>query len=245
MIDQQARKISRDRGFNYGAQDFLEGEKREKFQEDFTKELEKVCAKQNVLIRSAFIRNIVIPEPFLKQQRDKQIAVETKTTTEARQETQETDNKVALEKSTIDQAEQKVKAETKRLVAGIDQEQKNVTSEVETQVKELESSYAAKMAKLDAERTRATGDAKNDATKLKETATSGIHKMKLEVFQNDGNAYLRYTLADQLNKDVILRLFHSGPGTFWTNLGDKNMTLMLPTPGATAPAADAKTTPDK
>ena len=36
---------------------------------------------------------------------------------------------------------------------------------------------------------------------------------------------------------VVLRLFHSGPGTFWTNLGDKNMTLMLPAPGATPPPA--------
>ena len=245
VIDLQAKKISQDRGFNYDAQDFLEGEKREKFQQDFTKELEKVCAKQNVLIRSAFIRNIVIPETILKQQRDKQIAIETKTTTEARELTQETENKVALEKSTIAQSEQKVRAETKRLVAGIDQESENAASEVETQVKEMRSSYAAKMAKLDAERTRATGDAKNEATRMKETATSGIHKMKLEVFQNDGNAYLRYTLADQLNKDVILRLFHSGAGTFWTNLGDKNMTLMLPTPGATTPAPDAKTTPEK
>ena len=245
VIDQQARKISRDRGFNYGAQDFLEGDKRERFQQDFTKELEKVCLKEHVLIRSAFIRNIVIPEAFLKQQRDKQIAVETKTTTEARQTTQESDNKVTLEKSTIAQAEQKVKAETKRLVASIDQESQNIASEVEAQVKELQSSYAAKMAKLDAERTRATGDAKNAAVKMKETAASGIHKMKLEVFQNDGAAYLRYTLADQLNKDVILRLFHSGPGTFWTNLGDKNMTFMLPAPSATVPTADAKTTPDK
>ena len=96
------------------------------------------------------------------------------------------------------------------------------------------------MAKLDAERTLATGNAKNAAEKLKETATNGIHKMKLEVFQNDGAAYLRYTLADQLNKDVILRLFHSGPGTFWTNLGDKHMTFMLP-----APTTDPKTTTAK
>ncbi len=245
VIDQQAKKISRDRGLNYGAQDFLEGEKREKFQGDFTEELKKVCAKQNVLIRSAFIRDIIIPEAFLKQQRDKQIAIETKTTTVARQETQEAENEVAREKGMIAQAVTLVEADTKRLVAGVGQERENVASEVEAQVKELQSSFAVKTAKLDAERTRATGDAKNAAVKLKETATSGIHKMKLEVFQNDGAAYLRYTLADQLNKDVILRLFHSGPGTFWTNLGDKNMTLMLPAPGATAPPADAKTTPDK
>jgi regulator of protease activity HflC (stomatin/prohibitin superfamily) len=236
VIDQQAHRISRDRGFNYGAQDFLEGDKRERFQDDFTKELDKACEKQHVLVRSAFIRNIVIPEPFLKQQRDRQIAVETKTTTLAREETQESENQMRAEQKKIDRADQEVRAETKKLVAGIDQERDNVGSEVDTQLKELRSNYAAKMAQLDAERTKVSGDAKQEATKMKETATSSIHKMRLAVFQNDGAAYLRYTLADQLNKDVVLRLFHSGPGTLWTNLGDKNTTLMLPAPGATAPA---------
>ncbi len=241
VVDQHARRISRDRGFNYGAQDFLEGAQREKFQQDFTRELDDACRRQHVLIQSAFIRNIVIPEPFLKQQRDRQIAVETKATTRAREETQDSENKMQAEKAMIDQAEQNVRAETKRLVAGIDQERQNTASEVEAQRKELQSSYAAKMAQLDAERTRATGDAKNEAVKMKETAENSIHKMRLEVFQNDGEAYLRYTLADQLNKDVVLRLFQAGPGTFWTNLGDKNMTLMVPAGGAAtpAPAADA------
>ena len=42
--------------------------------------------------------------------------------------------------------------------------------------------------------------------------------MKLDAFRNDGNAYLRYTLAKELNPKVVLRLFHAGPGTFWTDL---------------------------
>jgi hypothetical protein len=104
----------------------------------------------------------------------------------------------------------------------------------------LKTSTVEAEQKLEVEQKKLEQDLKNAETKLKETATSGIHKMRLDVFQNDGAAYLRYTLADQLNKDVILRLFHSGPGTFWTNLGDKNMTFMLP-----APTADAKTTPEK
>ena len=29
-----------------------------------------------------------------------------------------------------------------------------------------------------------------------------------------------------------LRLFHSGPGTLWTNMGNKNMSFMLPLPAA-------------
>jgi hypothetical protein len=63
--------------------------------------------------------------------------------------------------------------------------------------------------------------------------------MKMDIFQNDGNAYLRYTLADQLNPKLVLRLFHSGQGTFWTNMGDKNMQLMLP--AASPPAAPVPT----
>ena len=166
VIDQQARKISRDRGFNYGAQDFLEGDKREKFQEDFTKELEKVCQKENVLIRSAFIRNIVIPEAFLKQQRDKQIAVETKTTTEARQETQETDNQggAGEEHDRPGGAEGAGRTPSAGGRHRPGTRKRRVGSRGPGQG--TGASYAAKMAKLDAERTRATGDAKNDGDKV-------------------------------------------------------------------------------
>jgi hypothetical protein len=65
----------------------------------------------------------------------------------------------------------------------------------------------------------------------------------MDVFQNDGNAYLRYTLADQLNPKLVLRLFHSGPGTLWTNMGDKNTQLLLPAAGATVPATTSNTVP--
>ena len=69
VIDQHVRKICPDRGSNFGAQDFLDGAKREKFQEDFRLEMDKACKENNVIIRSAFIRNIIIPETFLEQKR--------------------------------------------------------------------------------------------------------------------------------------------------------------------------------
>src|SRR5262249_30933578 len=72
VIDLQARAIGRDKGIDYGAQDLLEGTRREKFQEDFTKELVRVCKAKGVTIHSAFIRNIDIPEQYLKPIRDKQ-----------------------------------------------------------------------------------------------------------------------------------------------------------------------------
>jgi hypothetical protein len=96
---------------------------------------------------------------------------------------------------------------------------------------------------LDAERKKSLGEAEAEVTKLKETARSSLYKMKMDVFQNDGNAYLRYTLADQLSPKLVLRLFHSGNGTFWTNMGDKNMQLMLPATNSTGSPKAGETTP--
>jgi regulator of protease activity HflC (stomatin/prohibitin superfamily) len=239
VIYLQAQKIGQNRGSNYRAEDFLEGDKREGFQNDFIAELDKVCEKQKVIVRTAFIRNIVIPESVLKQKRDRQLAIETTTTSEAKEATAQSDAEVARAQALIPQAEAEVKAETARLVAGINQEKQNLTVQTDAEIKELQSDYKSQKAQLEAEKTRVLGEAKASAARMKNTAEGSIHKMKLEAFQNDGDAYLRATLADKLNPDVVLRLFQSGAGTFWTNLDNKSMTLMLPAAGAPAPAKPA------
>jgi hypothetical protein len=235
VISVQASNISQYRGANYGAQDFLDGEKREAFQTDFQEELTRVCAEKNVAVRSAFIRNIVISDLFLQQKRDRQLANEMRDTNKAKQEMASSEAAVQREKSMVQQSEIKVQAETAALVALIERNVENLTSLTEAEIEKLKSTYAAQTAQLDAERKKTLGGAEAEVTKMKETAKSSLYKMKMDVFQNDGNAYLRYTLADQLNPKLVLRLFHSGPGTFWTNMGDKNMQLLLPTAGGTVP----------
>jgi hypothetical protein len=237
VISVHASNISQYRGATYGAQDFLDGEKRESFQSDFEEELKRVCSEKNVVIRSAFIRNIVIPEAFLKQKRDRQLAIEMRLTNKAKQETATSEAAVQRERSMVLQSEIKVAAETAVLVAGIDREAENITSLTEAEVEKLKATYGAKTAQLDAERKKTMGEAEAEVTKLKETAKSSLYKLKMDVFQNDGNAFMRYTLADQLNPHLVLRLFHSGPGTFWTNMGDKNTQLLLPTAGSSGTPA--------
>ncbi|MFQ3592835.1 MAG: SPFH domain-containing protein [Gemmataceae bacterium] len=228
VIDQHARKICRDRGFNYGAQDFLEGEKREKFQQDFRAELDKVCKEDNVIIRSAFIRNIIIPDTFLSQKREERIAVEAKLTSEALTLTEITKAEVAKAQQEIKQREQEVLAETDRMVAVIEREVENVRELTRAQLEKLRAEYGARIAQLDGQRIKITGEAKAKAKELEETARAGLYKMKLDVFGKDPEAYLRYTMARELNPELRLRLFQSGPGTFWTNMGDKNMNFLMP-----------------
>ncbi|HEY1602563.1 MAG TPA: SPFH domain-containing protein [Pirellulales bacterium] len=248
VIDVQAHAIGRDKGIDYGVQDFLEGAKREAFQTDFTNELTRVAKEKSVTVHSAFIRNIVIPEAYLKPIRDKQIAAETKVTNQAKEATAQSVADVEREQQMIPQREAEVAAETQRLVAGIDRDVENVQTRTENEVEKLDAEYQAQIAALDAQRIQAIGEADAQVSKLKETAKASLYQMKMNVFQNNGEAFLKYSMADQLNPQMIVRLFHSGPGTFWTNMEGKGLNFMLPAGGSTptaqsVPAKEGKSDP--
>jgi hypothetical protein len=236
VIDVQAHAIGRDKGIEYGVQDFLEGTKREKFQQDFTTELTRVCKGKNVTVHSAFIRNIVIPEAYLQPIRAKQIAAETELTNRAKEATAQSEAEVEREFQMISQRSKEVEAETKRLVAGIDRQSENVVINTEAEIKKLKAQYAAQIAELESQKVRVLGDAESKVKTMTETAKSDLYRLKMAVFENDGGAFLRYTMSERLSPDLILRLFHSGPGTFWTNMDGKGMNFMMPVGGA-SPAA--------
>jgi regulator of protease activity HflC (stomatin/prohibitin superfamily) len=245
VISVQAHAIGRDKGITYGIQDFLEGSTRERFQESFTQELTRVCKAKNVTIHSAFIRRIDIPEQYLKPIRDKQIAAETELTTKAKEVTAETENQVETEERKIQFEVEKVQALTKQMVANIDQEVKNIKVRTDAEIEKLKAEYGSKIAALEADKTQLLGQTEAEVSKLQETAKSNLYKLKLDVFQSDNSAFLRYTLAKELNPNLVLRLFHSGTGTFWTNMGDKNLNLMLPATGGPEKAERTKTVPVK
>jgi hypothetical protein len=230
VIKLQAHAIGRDKGIDYGVQELLEGSQREKFQRDFTNELIKKCSVKNVAVRSAFIRDIVIPEVYLKPIREKQVAAETELTNAALQVTAAIQAEVETEKQLVTQKVKEVEAETMRIVAKINQDRENVASKTSSEIERLQADYQAKIAEKDAERVRVLGEAKAEAAKLTETAKNSLYQMKMEVFQGDPNAYLRYTLAESLNPKMSIRLMHSGPGTFWTNMDGKGFNLMMPAP---------------
>src|SRR5262249_53172832 len=161
VIDLHVRQICQVRGSKYGAQDFLDGEKREKFQADFRTELGKVCKAENVIVRSAFIRNIIIPDRFLAEKREQRLAVETKMTAL-------TEAEVAEAQKGIGAREAEVQAETARMVAVVERETANVKQLVEADIDRLVAEYGAQIAELEAERKKVLGEAEAEASKLKE-----------------------------------------------------------------------------
>lgn len=231
VIKLNVKNISRNKGQDYGAEDFLDGDKREQFQTDFTRELERACTEDHIIVRHAFIRNIIITDTFLKPKRDEQLAKEKAVTQKEQTLTAETDNDVVAAERTIALEVGKVEATTEKLVGAINREAENLALVTDAEIEKLKDEFAATIAILDAERQELLGRAKADSQKMVNTAKSGLHKMQMEVFASDGNAFLQYTLSQSLNPALRLRLFQSGPGTFWTNMGDKSMNLFLPTQG--------------
>jgi hypothetical protein len=196
-----------------------------------------------VSIHSAFIRNIVIPEEYLKPIREKQVAAETVLTNQAKEETAKSTRDLEREKLLVDQEVAKVKAETERTVAGTERQVQNVSTRTQAELEKLNADYQAKIAVLEADQERLLGEAKAKATEWKETARASLYKLKMDVFRNDGDAFLRYTLAEKLNPNVSVRLVHSGQGTFWTNMDGKGLQFQIPALGGTQPKPPASVPP--
>jgi hypothetical protein len=182
-------------------------------------------------VRNAFIRNIIIPDAFLKPKRDEQLAKEKGITQKELTLTAETHNKVVAAQQKIELEVAKVEATTAQMVAAIGREVDNLKITTDAAVEKLQDEYAARIAILNADRTECLGRAEAASKKMVNEAKSGLHKMQMDVFTNDSYAFLRYTLAQNLSPALRLRLFQSGPGTLWTNLGDKSVNLFVPGPG--------------
>ena len=236
VVDLRTHAIGRDRGSDYGIQDLLVGSRRQKFQEDFTNDLIAACKEKYVTVHSAFIRNINFPPGYLKTIQERQLSTVRAETSKARQTTNQTLVQVEEAKQTIDQEVKRVEADTKSQVAVIEGQILNLKARTQGQLKQMQAENLATITKLSAQAETELGKARAEATEMEETAKSSLFQMKMAAFQNDPTAFLRYTLAKDLNKDLRLRLFQTGPGTFWTNMeGSKGMNLML-TPAGAAPA---------
>jgi hypothetical protein len=126
------------------------------------------------------------------------------------------------------------------MVALVERKTDNVRVLTEAEVEKIKAEYGLKIADLETQRRTILGKAEAEATALKEKAKSGLYKMKLDVFGRDGDAYLRYSMAQQLSPKMQLRLFQSGQGTLWTNMGRKDMNFLLPLGGEAKPAEKAE-----
>ena len=222
IIMPQITSISRNKGSEYRAKDFIVGEGREKFQNDLTQALQKTLGSKNIIIHNALIRHVEVPMQILDPIQQASIAIEQDLTNKERQNTAKKSAELNTELSLIEQRREQVAEETKKIKAEIraDQEKQVATIAAEALRKVAEIDRDTKG--IEADTLRIISKAEADAIKLIEGEKAKGLQLKATAFGNP-SAYALHEFAEQLNPDVKINIIHAGEGTLWTDLEKTNL----------------------
>lgn len=229
IIGPQLRSICRNIGSTYAARDFIQGEKREKFQKDLTAELQRVCRAKNLEILIALVREIEVHAPssgsgagdevtedLKRTMQQGFIAIENQLTKEKQRDAATVRAQLEEERKKVDIARERVRADSRVMVAGILAEGEKQAATIDAQAALEIAAIQQEVAKLDAQRIEILGRARADVEKLKKDAEAKGYQMLVEAL-GGGDAYNLYTFAENFRPESI-NLFYAGEGTFWTDL---------------------------
>jgi len=217
IIIPQSQSIGRLQGSTFKAKDFLLGESREKFQQVFRNFLFEVGKEKNIVVHSAFIRNIILPESLLEPIRERYVAVEKEVTANAWGKAKESAGELQRETSLIKQRTLEVQAEADALVKVIAAEKTRDKEKIAAETRRKVAEKQAEIAEIDAESTVILGEA--DADVLRWNGEAEGNGLKLEVNAlGSPDAYTQYRLAKKLPKDMRISIVRTGDGTLWTDL---------------------------
>jgi regulator of protease activity HflC (stomatin/prohibitin superfamily) len=228
VIGPQLRSICRNIGSTYAARDFIQGEKRERFQRDLTAELQRICREKHVEVLLALVREIeviapdatpgdnVVTEDLKRTIQQSYIAVEKQITKEKQREAAAVRAQLEEERKKIDIVRELIQAETRLRVEGIGADAEKQAAEIDARAQLEVAGIMQQVAELEARRVQILGQAGADVERMKNAAEAQGYRMLVDAFGSP-NAYNLYTFAENFQPESI-RLFYAGEGTFWTDL---------------------------
>ncbi|MBQ9367924.1 MAG: hypothetical protein IJT83_09105 [Victivallales bacterium] len=226
IILPQVLSVSRLKGSSYGAQDFILGEGREKFQNDLREELEKTLATKNIIVHNAIIRTVEIPMDILQPIRAVSLAQEQNLTNISMQETAKKLGELNTETELIEQRRREVIQETEKLVATTAAECKREVETIGAEVKLKVAEIGVKRSELMAKITSLKGETEANVKFLTANESALGEAMLSKAL--GGGQYLAYMKAvEALNPKITTKVIYAGDGTLWTDL--EKAALPLPT----------------
>lgn len=227
VIEPQLRSICRNIGSTYAARDFIQGEKREKFQKDLKDELQRVCRSKNIEVLLALVREIEVQSPDAQEGRgvledlkrtiqESYVAKEKQLTKEKQRDAATAKAQLEEFKKKVDIAREMIRAQTRVLVANIEADGAKTAAEVDAQAALDVATIQQQVAQLEARRIEIMGQARADVEKLRKAAEAQGFKLLVDAF-GSARAYNLYTFAENFNPQSI-KMFYAGEGTFWTDL---------------------------
>ena len=225
IILPQVLSISRIKGSNYKAQDFIMGDGREKFQNDLRDELKATLAGKHIVVHNAIIRNVEIPQDILKPIQAVSLAREQNLTNLAMQTTAKKLAELNTETELIEQRRREVGQETRKIVALINAEARREVASIDASTRLQVANIGLKRAEIIARTNQVTGEAQVKAKYLVENEAAKGELLKAKAL-GDASLMGQLYMIDKLSPAVETQVIYAGEGTLWTDL--KNPAVSVP-----------------
>ena len=217
IIMPQITSISRNKGSEYRAKDFIVGEGREKFQDDLNYSLEQTLGAKGIRVYNALIRHVEVPDEIREPIQQASIAVEQDLTNKERQNTARKQAELNTELSLIKQRGEQVMQETEKIKAEIAADLGKQVAEIQAETLKKAAEIKKLTAAIDADKVRVLGQAKASALQKVDGERANGLQLKTAVFK-DPAAYAKWRFAETLNPEMKLNILYAGEGTLWTDL---------------------------
>lgn len=198
IILPNARSFCRLRGSDNSGRDFILGEKRLEFQQDFQHTLEETCRVQGIDIVQALITRISPPQQIALPVRERQIAVQQAEQYKKQIEQQASEQQLRIEQELVKQ---------KQILVEVEREVVTLTTEAQRsqEVAVIEANQRKKVAEVElaaaadqAQAITAHGEAAAEVINFENEAEAAGWQKSVEAYDGNGDEFARWVMLKKL-----------------------------------------------
>lgn len=198
VILPNARAYTRLRGSNHSGKEFIVGDTRAVFQENFQKTMKSTCDEQGIEVIQALITTIKPPEKIAAPVRRRQIALQQEAQYKKEIEQQLAEQNLAIQKATVDQKKAQVVAEQEVVVVTTEARKKQEVALIDANKRLAVAEQKLLAAKDLAAAIMAKGRADADVIQFGNQADAAGWQKSIAAFSGNGNEFARWTLYKKM-----------------------------------------------
>lgn len=245
IIIPQVVSICKNAGSDLTTQNFIAGQTREKFQERFTQELQKIGKEKGIHFLIALVRGFHPDSEIAETIQAKMLAEEEMITLAAERDRDAVAADLEAAKRKVQTALRDFDAETAALVAGEKEEGNKQAATAKAEADRKVAGIDKEVALIDAKGVQIAGKAEADVAKKLAEAKADLLRLMVTAY-GGAESYNLAMFAQNLSEDLQVEYRYAGAGTLWTDTTRSTEDLaarrMLATQPVTAapPAKSAK-----
>ena len=217
IIEPQVLSICKNAGSNLTTQEFIEGQTREKFQQDVTKALQVIGKKKGIHFLIALVRGFHPAEDIKATIQARMLAEEEKLTLKIEQQRDTVAASLEKARRMVEVAVKDFDAETEALVREEEEKGHKKADQIKAEADRTVAALLRTAEESKAQTVMIIGQADADVIEAKKKAEAKKLELLIEAYGGP-DQYNLATFAESLSEDLQIEYRYAGEGTLWTDM---------------------------